>query len=288
MTEAISPSNLEKNLPEVATNQVQSTETRLTALQTNGELDAEKVNARLAALEKRERWFKWAAFLFGLFSLLSIAAIVGLAYDVDHLGDDIQLSPISTLVSKKSGTPVGTSQVVSSTHANNLYKLSPAELEKITSITVPDGDGYHIARVAAINLKPNISATVITVDGKKYEITSEGFFVPEPPAPDAITDTTNTTTGNPSRRRRLLRSFNGTGIIQWGVRVTAPESVITTPTEADQYYESCIDTCKSMCDCYAACNLPKGTPCQLSNPNDCVDCCNTQCYASCPSECGGY
>jgi hypothetical protein len=26
----------------------------------------------------------------------------------------------------------------------------------------------------------------------------------------------------------------------------------------------------------------------LSNPNDCVDCCNTQCYASCPSECGGY
>jgi len=219
----LSNSHIERGLQEKPHLQQYAAKLKALDKDGNGELDLAEVCEvldEMANIEKQRRLLKWVAFISGLFALLSIASIVGLTYAVVNLSKDTQLdSGSSALVSKDLGTPVGTSQVISSAHADSLYEHSPSQLDKINSIIVPDGDGYLIARVSSIALVPNVSATVTTADGTVYEVTSEGFHLLEKNGTAAGNDTTN---GKGGRRKLLNHDAYTSPQVTFTETTTAP------------------------------------------------------------------
>ncbi|KAL4548595.1 hypothetical protein Ndes2526B_g01156 [Nannochloris sp. 'desiccata'] len=154
---------------------------RLTAIDKdgNGELDLTEVCEvldEMATIEKQKRLLKWFGIISGLFSLLSIAAIVGLTYALVQNSKDTKFEGDSALLfSKVTGTPVGIGRAMATGSFSDLLDMTPAELRSVETITIPEGEGFEVYRVSSIAAIPNTSAKVTTTTGKIFEINDEGL-----------------------------------------------------------------------------------------------------------------
>jgi hypothetical protein len=300
----ISPSNLEKNIQEDTATPFQRPSSSRRTSSVKYAPDNDNIDNRRTA-----NWWKWLALLFGLFSLLSIAAIVGMIYSPTFRPDNgTEISAGSpVLISKETGTPIGTNQVIQKNRADKLYMMSPDQLEKITSITVPEGEGYRIARVSSIYLVYNESATVTTLDGKIYEITREGFFVPGTVGTSgtATPGTTDTTTDTPTidistgpvvvtgRRRKLLDvGGNGAFVTSYGYSTTIDPWIKGAPAPGPSYIpcnyycqENCTTTYRDMPMDLQICNENCDVNCQEDYPlSACIYLCSNECSAKYPGD----
>ena len=175
----------------------------------NGELDIVEICEfveEISTIEKQNRIFKWLALITGLFSLFTIAALVGLTYVVVDLTKDTKLmSGSSLMISKDTGSPIATATAFATSNFSTIYTLPASELENVHSFTLPQDDGsISIVHVAHINLIPNTSVTIKGNDGSVWFVDASGiYFEVDPTDPRAVnaTDPRGSATG--AGRRKL-------------------------------------------------------------------------------------
>ena len=146
----------------------------------NGELDLGEVCEvldEMATVEKQRRLLKWVAGIMGVFTLLSIAAIVGLTFAVVDLSKDTSLSEGGVLQSRSGDATVATGQVISVQNLTDVYKLASADLQSITSLVIPEGDGERVVKVVEAFSVPGTSVTFTSATGAQYTVDAAGIQV---------------------------------------------------------------------------------------------------------------
>ena len=164
----------------------------------DGEVDIAElcqVLDEMSTIEKHRKLLKGACYVMAVFSLLTIAAIVGLTYAVVDLTKDSQVSSSGILVTKDSAAnPIATGQTVSLGDASQLFTKNLNELSDLDFLTIPSASGGTVVHVAEVELVANTSAKVTTTAGTVYEIDASGIHQ------------VNTTAGG---RRKLLQTSGG-------------------------------------------------------------------------------
>jgi len=159
--------------------------TRLRALDKdgNGEIDLDEICGAIDQMvdqEKQNRLLKKLAMIFGILTLLSIAAIVGLTYAVVALSKDVQDSN-NVLVSKDSGLPMSTSQYQTASSFSALLANPTAEnLSKVHTLVTPgSGDAnYTVNSVNAATVMKDGSVVFSFANGESgiYKRDDNGGF----------------------------------------------------------------------------------------------------------------
>ena len=132
----------------------------------DGELDMDEICDfidKTVESEKQNRMLKRIAMALAIFSLLIIAAVVGLTYAVVALSKEVKVSPNNTLLSNGNGEAVRTSSNLVTKNLTSLGDLvastsgsSDAQslLARLTSITIPgnevDGEDFVVHQVASV------------------------------------------------------------------------------------------------------------------------------------------
>jgi len=158
----------------------------------NGEIDLAELCEVLEELEtsiRNRRLLKWVAIVTALFSLLTIAAIVGLTYAVVDL-------------SKDTGETLATARAKQSVGLGSLVHTTPQELVDLESVILPMGNNRtQIMHVSDLELDPGVRLTLISPSGKSVTIAADG----------SISDVNATAPGGASRRRLLDNGSVGGG-----------------------------------------------------------------------------
>jgi surface protein len=129
--------------------------------------------------------------------VLIIAAVVGLTYAVVEMSKDTSVEN-NVLVGKDGLQPLSTATLQQTTPLRDLYQASgPSELQGLTHLTVPFGNGTGIFRIQDVFLVPGQRVRFDTAaEGVSVEVTAEGVTV----------------SGDeqaPGGRRRLMETFDG-------------------------------------------------------------------------------
>ena len=157
---------------------------------------------------------KRALIALGIACLLIIAAVVGLTYAVVEMSKDTGVEN-NVLVSKDGGglQPLSTATLQKTVQLADLYKAgSPSELDWLTHVTVPFGEGEAVLKIQNAYLVPGQSVRFDTAaEGVSVEVTADGVTV----------------SGDeqaPGGRRRLMQEDSGNGTASGGV-VDGPEFI---------------------------------------------------------------
>jgi hypothetical protein len=150
-------------------------------LPTDGQLDLDEVCDAIDEIirkEKTERTLKWLLAALALFSLLTIAATVGLTYAVVVMSQDTQVDG-SVLQSKDTGEALRTGSFLQSQNASALLssvaasKDTGAALASISAIKVSslkEGEEYTVYKVESVTVLTNNSVLVRTAAGSDFLI----------------------------------------------------------------------------------------------------------------------
>jgi hypothetical protein len=133
--------------------------------------------------------------------VLIIAAVVGLTYAVVQMSKDTSVEN-NVLVGKDGLQPLSTATLQQTTPLRDLYQASgPSELQGLTHLTVPFGNGTGIFRIQDVFLVPGQRVRFDTAaEGVSVEVTAEGVTV----------------SGDeqaPGGRRRLMQSEGDSGSV---------------------------------------------------------------------------
>ena len=133
--------------------------------------------------------------------VLIIAAVVGLTYGVVQMSKDTSVEN-NVLVGKDGLQPLSTATLQQTTPLRDLYQASgPSELQGLTHLTVPFGNGTGIFRIQDVFLVPGQRVRFDTAaEGVSVEVTAEGVTV----------------SGDeqaPGGRRRLMQSEGDSGSV---------------------------------------------------------------------------
>ena len=114
----------------------------------------------------------------GVACLLIIAAVVGLTYAVVEMSKDTSVEN-NVLVGKDGLQPLSTATLQQTTPLRDLYQASgPSELQGLTHLTVPFGNGTGIFRIQDVFLVPGQRVRFDTAaEGVSVEVTAEGVTV---------------------------------------------------------------------------------------------------------------
>ena len=114
----------------------------------------------------------------GIACLLIIAAVVGLTYAVVEMSKDTGVEN-NVLVSKDGLQPLSTATLQQNVPLADLYKAkSPSELDWMTHVTVPFGEGDAVLKIQNTYLVPGQSVRFDTADeGVSVEVTADGVTV---------------------------------------------------------------------------------------------------------------
>ena len=116
----------------------------------------------------------------GVACLLIIAAVVGLTYAVVEMSKDTGVEN-NVLVSKDGGglQPLSTATLQKRVKLADLYKAgSPSELDWLTHLTVPFGEGEAVLKIQNAYLVPGQSVRFDTAaEGVSVEVTADGVTV---------------------------------------------------------------------------------------------------------------
>ena len=145
------------------------------------------------------KMMKRALIALGIACLLIIAAVVGLTYAVVEMSKDTSVQN-NVLVSKDGLQPLSTATLQKTVLLANLYKAdSPFELDWLTHLTVPFGEGEAVLKIQNMYLVPGQSVRFDTAaDGVSVEVTADGVTVS---GDDQA----------PGGRRRLMEADSGSG-----------------------------------------------------------------------------
>ena len=134
-------------------------EQRLRAADTNGDgiISAsemiEVIQSEITATRDKKLMGR-VLIVLGVASLLIIAAVVGLTYAVVDMSKDTSIDG-NVLVSKDGLQPLSTASLQKTTPLADLYNARrPSELDWLTHVTVPFGDGEAILRIQSVFLVP--------------------------------------------------------------------------------------------------------------------------------------
>ena len=134
-------------------------EQRLRAADTNGDgiISAsemiEVIQSEITATRDKKLMGR-VLIVLGVASLLIIAAVVGLTYAVVEMSKDTGVEN-NVLVSKDGLQPLSTASLQKTTPLADLYNARrPSELDWLTHVTVPSGDGEAILRIQSVFLVP--------------------------------------------------------------------------------------------------------------------------------------
>ena len=110
--------------------------------------------------------------------VLIIAAVAGLTYAVVHLSKDTNVQN-NVLVSKDTSDAISTATMQATHPLKDWYKAqSMSELEGLTQITIPYGDGISIFKIRDIHLVPNESIRFDTSsENVSITVTESGISV---------------------------------------------------------------------------------------------------------------
>ena len=110
--------------------------------------------------------------------VLIIAAVVGLTYAVVEMSKDTSVEN-NVLVGKDGLQPLSTATLQQTTPLRDLYQASgPSELQGLTHLTVPFGNGTGIFRIQDVFLVPGQRVRFDTAaEGVSVEVTAEGVTV---------------------------------------------------------------------------------------------------------------
>jgi hypothetical protein len=133
--------------------------------------------------------------------VLIIAAVVGLTYAVVQMSKDTSVEN-NVLVGKDGLQPLSTATLQQTTPLRDLYQAtSPSEVDWLTHLTVPFGNGTGIFRIQDVFLVPGQRVRFDTAaEGVSVEVTAEGVTV----------------SGDeqaPGGRRRLMQSEGDSGSV---------------------------------------------------------------------------
>ena len=142
----------------------------------------------------------------GIACLLIIAAVVGLTYAVVEMSKDTSVQ--NNVLVSKDGQPLSTATLQKRVKLADLYKAgSPSELDWLTHVTVPFGEGEAVLKIQNMYLVPGQSVRFDTAaEGVSVEVTAEGVTV----------------SGDeqaPGGRRRLMQTDSGCCTASGGVVV---------------------------------------------------------------------
>ena len=114
----------------------------------------------------------------GIACLLIIAAVVGLTYAVVEMSKDTSVEN-NVLVSKDGLQPLSTATLQKRVKLADLYKAeSPSELDWMTHVTVPFGEGKAVLKIQNTYLVPGQSVRFDTAaDNVSVEVTADGVTV---------------------------------------------------------------------------------------------------------------
>ena len=151
------------------------------------------------------KMMKRALIALGVACLLIIAAVVGLTYAVVEMSKDTGVEN-NVLVSKDGLQPLSTATLQKRVQLADLYKAgSPSELDWLTHVTVPFGEGEAVLKIQNAYLVPGQSVRFDTAaEGVSVEVTADGVTV----------------SGDeqaPGGRRRLMQEDSGNGTASGGV-----------------------------------------------------------------------
>ena len=151
------------------------------------------------------KMMKRALIALGVACLLIIAAVVGLTYAVVEMSKDTGVEN-NVLVSKDGLQPLSTATLQKRVQLADLYKAgSPSELDWLTHVTVPFGEGEAVLKIQNAYLVPGQSVRFDTAaEGVSVEVTADGVTV----------------SGDeqaPGGRRRLMQEDSGSGTASGGV-----------------------------------------------------------------------
>jgi hypothetical protein len=162
----------------------------------NGEVDMAELCEVLEELEtsqRNRRLLKWVTIRTALFSLLTIAAIVGLTYAVVDLSKDTSVSN-NSLVSKDTGMTLATAQAKQVKDLGSLVSASPEQLVYLESVILAlEINSTQILHVSDLELEPGVSLTLTSPSGKSVIINADG----------SVSDV-DAKASEGARRRRLL------------------------------------------------------------------------------------
>jgi hypothetical protein len=115
-----------------------------------------------SALRRERKLLRRIVIALGVACILIVAAVVGLTYAVVHLSKDTSVQN-NVLVSKKDSQPLSTGGLRATYPLKDWYKVtSMSELEGLTQITVPFGDGLGMFQIQEVHLIPNESIRFVT------------------------------------------------------------------------------------------------------------------------------
>ena len=151
------------------------------------------------------KMMKRALIALGVACTLIIAAVVGLTYAVVEMSKDTGVEN-NVLVSKDGLQPLSTATLQKRVKLADLYKAgSPSELDWLTHVTVPFGEGEAVLKIQNAYLVPGQSVRFDTAaEGVSVEVTADGVTV----------------SGDeqaPGGRRRLMEEDSGSGTASGGV-----------------------------------------------------------------------
>ena len=173
----ISPSHIEANFQGKPYLKRYASQLRAIDKDQNGEIDLVELCEVLEELEtsnRSRRLLKWVAIVTALFSLLTIAAIVGLTYAVVDLSKETTVSNQS-LVSKDTGDTLATAKAKQSVGLGSLVSATPQELVDLESVILPmNNNRTQIMHVSDLELDPGVSLTLTSVSGKSIIIAADG------------------------------------------------------------------------------------------------------------------
>lgn len=114
----------------------------------------------------------------GIACLLIIAAVVGLTYAVVEMSKDTSVDG-NVLVSKDGLQPLGTAALQERTPLAGLYNVSsPSELDWLTHVTVPFGEGEAVLKIQNVYLVPGERVRFDTAsENVSVVVTAEGVTV---------------------------------------------------------------------------------------------------------------
>jgi hypothetical protein len=124
------------------------------------------------------KMMKRALIALGVACLLIIAAVVGLTYAVVEMSKDTSVQN-NVLVSKDGLQPLSTATLQKTVQLADLYKAdSPSELDWLTHVTVPFGEGEAVLKIQNMYLVPGQSVRFDTAaEGVSVEVTADGVTV---------------------------------------------------------------------------------------------------------------
>ena len=136
----------------------------------------------------------------GVACVLIIAAVVGLTYAVVHLSKDTDVQN-NVLVSKGTSDAISTASMQATYPLKDLYKVeSMSELEGLTQITIPFGDGISMFAIQDIHLVPGESI--------RFDTPSENVSITVSESGISVSGDGNNSTA--SRRRLMSDELEGT------------------------------------------------------------------------------